>query len=70
MDLAMPGISGFEATKRIKNNTETSGIPVVALSARTMPEEIERAIQSGCSEHIPKPFSIEAINDVVTRYCS
>jgi CheY-like chemotaxis protein len=70
MDLAMPGISGFEATKRIKSNKETRDIPVVALSARTMPQEIERAIQAGCSEHIPKPFSVKTINDVVARYCS
>ncbi len=69
MDLAMPGISGFEATKQLKKNSSTKNIPVIALSARTMPEEIKRALQAGCDEHIPKPFNVETISQIVKRYC-
>ncbi|MBN2135234.1 MAG: response regulator [Acidobacteria bacterium] len=70
MDLAMPGMSGYETTKMIKKKKTTADIPIVALSARTMEEEVSQALQAGCVEHVAKPFGVEQINELAARYTS
>jgi CheY-like chemotaxis protein len=56
MDLALPDVDGFEATRRLKRDARTAHIPVVAVSAQVMSGDRERALEAGCSGFIPKPL--------------
>ena len=67
MDLEMPVIDGWEATRRIKNDPKTQDIPVIALSAHALAGEREKAIASGCDEFDTKPIEFERLLATVRR---
>ena len=56
MDLLLPVIDGWEATRRIKANAALRAIPIIALSAHAMTGDEERALQSGCDDYLSKPL--------------
>ena len=56
MDLEMPVIDGWEATRRLKGNPQTHDIPVIALSAHALAGEREKAMAAGCDEFDTKPI--------------
>lgn len=56
MDLAMPGMDGLEATRQLKANPATAGIPVVALTALAMRRDEAAAIAAGADAYVTKPF--------------
>jgi two-component system, cell cycle response regulator DivK len=55
MDLALPRLDGWEATRRLKSDPLTRGIPVIALTGHGLPEHVERARQAGCDSFLTKP---------------
>ena len=55
MDLALPRLDGWEATRRLKDDPLTKGIPVIALTGHGLPEHVERARQAGCDSFLTKP---------------
>jgi len=57
MDLALPVIDGWEATRRIKADAELHDIPIIVLSAHAMTRDIEKAWQSGCDDYLSKPLA-------------
>ena len=59
MDLSIPRLDGWEATRLLKLNPATSSIPVIAFTAHALPNDIERAHAVGCSSVIAKPFEID-----------
>ena len=68
MDLSLPGIDGWEATRRLKVADETRSIPVLALTAHAMAGDREKALEVGCDDFDTKPvdlprliFKIEAL---------
>jgi len=61
MDLSLPGLDGWEATRRLKADARTMHIPVVALTGHAMASAIDRARQAGCDRFVVKP----ALPDVV-----
>ena len=61
MDLSMPGLDGFEATRRILASDATRHIPVVALSALCEQDTKAKAIKAGCSDCIPKPLDFKPV---------
>ena len=70
MDLSLPGIDGWEATRRLKKDTRTAHIPVVALTAHDGAGELERATQAGCDWFVPKPCPPDALIVEVRRVLS
>lgn len=68
MDLALPNMDGWEATRRLKADPETRGIPVVAITAFAMRGDEEQARAAGCDDYIPKPARPVAIREVVRKH--
>lgn len=56
MDIQLPGINGLDATRIIKNDPGVSSIPIIALSAHAMQEEMDKAREAGCDGYITKPL--------------
>lgn len=67
MDVAMPGIDGWEATRRLKADPETASIPVVALTAHAMAEDRQRAVDAGCESYLAKPVEPRRVVEEVER---
>jgi two-component system cell cycle response regulator DivK len=61
MDLSLPVVDGWEATRRLKSSEETRAIPVIALSAHAMPGDREKALEAGCDDYDPKPISMQSL---------
>ena len=58
MDLSLPGIDGWEATRRLKAAEETRSIPVLALTAHAMAGDREKALAAGCDDFDTKPVDL------------
>jgi two-component system cell cycle response regulator DivK len=61
MDLSLPVLDGWQATRRLKEAAETRTIPVIALSAHAMPGDREKALEAGCDEYDPKPVKLPGL---------
>lgn len=61
MDLSLPRLDGWEATRQIKSNPTVQDIPVVALTAHAMMGDRERAIEAGCDDYISKPINLREL---------
>ena len=68
MDLALPNMDGWEATRRLKSDPRTRAIPVVALTAVAMRGDEEQARAAGCDDYISKPARPVAIREIVRKY--
>lgn len=58
MDMSLPVVDGWEATRRIKADPSTSDIPVIALTAHAMASDREMALQAGCDDYDSKPVDL------------
>ena len=71
MDLSLPVIDGWEATRRVKANPATAKIPVIALTAHAMSQDKEKALAAGCDDFDTKPVELqrllEKINSLLNR---
>ena len=67
MDLEMPVIDGWEATRRLKGNPKTHDIPIIALTAHALAGEREKAIAAGCDEFDTKPIEFDRLVATVRR---
>ena len=56
MDMSLPNIDGWEATRIIKDSQETQNIPVIALTSHAMAGDRERSIEAGCDDYDTKPI--------------
>jgi CheY-like chemotaxis protein len=61
MDLSLPILDGWEATRRLKSDDRTSHIPIVALTAHDGSGELQRATNAGCDWFVPKPCPPDAL---------
>jgi CheY-like chemotaxis protein len=67
MDLAMPGLNGWEATRRLKTTPHTAHIPIIALSAHATPHYREVALAAGCAAFLAKPCPLDDLLGHVRR---
>jgi CheY-like chemotaxis protein len=58
MDLSLPVLDGWQATRRLKESEETRTIPVIALSTHAMPGDREKALEAGCDDYDAKPVNL------------
>jgi CheY-like chemotaxis protein len=65
MDMGLPGIDGWEATRRLKASGATAAIPVVALSAHAMAEDRSRGLAAGCDRYETKPLEFDRLLDAL-----
>jgi CheY-like chemotaxis protein len=56
MDISLPQMDGLQATALIRENPKTKSIPILAATARALPGDREKCIESGCNDYIAKPF--------------
>ena len=67
MDLELPDIDGWEATRRLKSNPQTRDIPVIALSAHALAGSREKALAAGCDDFDTKPVEFERLLAIIRR---
>jgi len=67
MDLELPVVDGWEATRRLRQNPQTCGIPIIALSAHALAGERQRAIAAGCDEFDTKPVEFDRLVATLRR---
>jgi two-component system cell cycle response regulator DivK len=68
VDVQLPGMSGYEVTRRIKADPTLADIPVVALTAHAMAHEDVRAREAGCDAFLTKPIDIRAFKEILQRF--
>lgn len=61
MDMSLPIIDGWEATRQIKSEPDIANIPVIALTAHAMSGDREKALEAGCNEYDTKPIDLERL---------
>jgi len=65
MDMSLPVMDGWEATRCLKANEATRKLPIIGLSAHAMPEDAKKALQAGCDDYDTKPVDIERLTSKI-----
>jgi len=68
MDMSLPVIDGWEATRQIKADANTKGIPVIALTAHAMAEDQQRAMDAGCDDYDTKPIELARLINKIEAF--
>jgi CheY-like chemotaxis protein len=68
MDMSLPGIDGWEATRRIKASEATRRIPVIALTAHAMAGDREQALAAGCDDYDTKPIEFDRLLPKIRQF--
>jgi CheY-like chemotaxis protein len=67
MDMSLPALDGWEATRRLKSDPQTRAVPVIALTAHAMPGDRDRALEAGCDDYETKPIEFPALLAKIER---
>lgn len=70
MDIMIPRINGYEATRIIKSNNMLKDIPIIAITARTGTYDEKMAREAGCIDYLTKPFRVANLRDKLSKYLS
>ena len=70
MDIMMPGMDGREATRILRSNPDTQGIPILAATALFRESELRSCIEAGCNDYIVKPFTFQQLQEKVQEFIS
>ena len=68
MDLSLPVMDGWEATRRLKANDDLRSIPVIALTAHAMVGDEEKALAAGCDDYLVKPLDEDELMARIAKY--
>ncbi len=68
MDIQMPSMDGFEATRRIRAEASLKNTPIIALTALAMPGDREKCIQAGMNNYLSKPVDLKELNRLLNQY--
>ena len=67
LDVSMPRLDGLELTRRLRAGEETSGIPIMLLTARAQEADLQRGYEAGADAYVTKPFALDDLNREVER---
>jgi two-component system cell cycle response regulator DivK len=70
MDIQLPGLDGYEATRRIKADPAISAIPLIAVTSYALSGDERKAFEAGCNDYVTKPFSPRALLAKVRAHLS
>jgi two-component system cell cycle response regulator DivK len=68
MDIQLPGLDGYEATRQIKGNTALDHIPIIAVTSYALSGDDAKALAAGCDAYVTKPFSPRALLAKIREY--
>ena len=68
MDIQLPGMDGYEATRRIKADPALRSIPIIAVTSYALSGEEQKARAAGCDEYVPKPYSPRQLLAKIRQY--
>ena len=68
MDIQLPGIDGYETTRRIKTNPALRAIPIIAVTSYALSGDDVKAREAGCNDYVTKPFSPRALLGKIREY--
>lgn len=68
MDISLPIMDGYEATRRIKNNPALAHIPIIALTAHAMSGDEEKTLAAGCDDYLTKPLNEALLFEKLEQY--
>lgn len=68
MDMQMPGLDGYEATKKIKSKPGMKDIPIIALTAHALHGDKEKCLAAGCDGFISKPIDVRTFEDQISKF--
>jgi CheY-like chemotaxis protein len=67
MDISLPRMNGFEAAQKLKADPRTCAIPILAVTAKAMPGDREKCLESGCDGYLAKPISRQELKDEIEK---
>ncbi|MDZ7261707.1 MAG: PAS domain S-box protein, partial [candidate division KSB1 bacterium] len=68
MDVMMPGMDGYQTTRNLKRRKEFQRVPIIAMTAKAMPDDQAKALKAGCDDYIAKPFTMEDVLEKVEEW--
>ena len=68
LDIVMPEVDGIEVIETLRNNPLTNHIYIIAITSLAFPRQVQRFMNAGCDDYLPKPFLIEDLENKIRKY--